>query len=619
MANETQNYHLTKPLESEFYDIEVQNENMDKIDQALKDHADGIKELQDGQSMKADLDDSGKVPAEQLPAMNYELAGTAESEVSAHNENEAAHPFLMGQIEACITAAQNAQIAADSALEAASKIAFTIYAVPSQNGTLTYTGSAQTPFWNSFNPNAMTIGGVISGTNAGTYTATFTPKEEYQWADGTNDPKSVTWKINRASIAVPVQSGTLTYTGSEQTPSWSGYNSSEMTLSGTVNGTNAGSYNATFTPGANYQWTDGTAESKTVQWNISKAAGSLTLGITSVALNVSDTTRRITVTKIGDGVVTATSSNTSVATVSMSGDAFVVAAWNSGSATITVKVGEGTNHTAPANKTCSVTVTFPQTTLNNNSWTTIKQASSVNAGANYWAVGDTKTITINGTVQGFNFSNFSVNAFILGFNHNSSREGDYRIHFQIGKTVDGKDIAFCDSKYNSTGTDDGFRMNKSNVNAGGWGASYGRKQLLGNDGTPTSPVSGSFMAALPLALRQNMKSVTKYTDNAGGDSSSASDMNSTLDYLFLLSEFEIQGNTTFANPWELNVQKQYDYYKAGNSKTKYRHDNTSSIIYHQCRSAHYRNGTDFCFVNTGGGSSVDLASIGCGLAPGFCV
>ena len=36
MPNYTTNYNLTKPLESELYDINVQNENLDKIDEALK-------------------------------------------------------------------------------------------------------------------------------------------------------------------------------------------------------------------------------------------------------------------------------------------------------------------------------------------------------------------------------------------------------------------------------------------------------------------------------------------------------------------------------------------------------------------------------------------------------
>ena len=43
MANKTTNYKLTKPLESEFYDVGVQNENMDKIDTQMKANADAIK------------------------------------------------------------------------------------------------------------------------------------------------------------------------------------------------------------------------------------------------------------------------------------------------------------------------------------------------------------------------------------------------------------------------------------------------------------------------------------------------------------------------------------------------------------------------------------------------
>lgn len=145
MANQTENYKLTKPLASEFYDVEVQNGNMDKIDAALKENADGIKNLQDEQENKADLVD-GKVPSEQLPEMNYEQKGTAESTVKTHNEDQTAHPFLLGQINTCVEAAQNAQDAADAALEAVNSIAFTINVVPTQNGTLTYNGQAPKPF-----------------------------------------------------------------------------------------------------------------------------------------------------------------------------------------------------------------------------------------------------------------------------------------------------------------------------------------------------------------------------------------------------------------------------------------------------------------------------------------
>ena len=67
------------------------------------------------------------------------------------------------------------------------------------------------------------------------------------------------------------------------------------------------------------------------------------------------------------------------------------------------------------------------------------------------SVGDTKAVTINGTVQGFTFSNLSVQAFITGFNHNASREGNHKIHFQLGK-ISNKLVALCDNNYNSTGS-----------------------------------------------------------------------------------------------------------------------------------------------------------------------
>lgn len=42
MADNTPNYNLTKPLETEKYDIKVQNGNMDKIDTAVKDLQDEV-------------------------------------------------------------------------------------------------------------------------------------------------------------------------------------------------------------------------------------------------------------------------------------------------------------------------------------------------------------------------------------------------------------------------------------------------------------------------------------------------------------------------------------------------------------------------------------------------
>ena len=616
MANKTTNYKLTKPLESEFYDVGVQNENMDKIDTQMKANADAVEALQKGQSGKADLVD-GKVPAEQLPNMNYDPKGTAQSKVNEHNLDQTAHPYLLNQIGTCVEAAQNAQDAANAALDAVSGIVYTINVLPSQNGTLTYNGQAQSPSWNAYNPDALTLGGVTTGTNAGTYTATFTPKGRYKWADGTQTAKEVTWTINAATMTIPTQSNSLTYTGSAQSPTWNNYDSGKMTLGGTTSGTNAGSYNATFTPKTNYKWADGSTGAKTVAWSIAKAAGSLSLNKTSIKLTAAKTTDTITVTRAGDGKITATSSAPTVASVSVSGSMVTVTAKAKGSATITVSVGAGTNHTAPANKTCSVEVTLPTKVLNDNSWATIREVSSAGLGANYWAVGDVKEIKINGKVGNTTFSNLAVNVFILGFNHNSAREGGNKIHFQIGK-IGSAAVALCDSKYNTNISGTGyFSWNTSNTNSGGWNACYKRKTLYGNDGTPTSPLANSLMAALPSDLRAVMQPVTKYTDNTGNSSNSSGNVTTTTDYLFDLSEFEVFGTRSYANQYEQNYQLQYDYYKAGNTKIANNHTAVTTAVWWGLRSPLYVSNNTFVVVWTDGGHNYSSAYTSGGLRPGF--
>ena len=493
-----------------------------------------------------------------------------------------------------------------------------IMGIPEQSGSLTYNGSAQSPVWSGHDAAKLTIGGTTSGTNAGSYNATFTPGANYQWSDGTTTAKTVVWSIGRASVGVPSQSGTLTYNGSAQSPVWSGHDAAKLTIGGTTSGTNAGSYNATFTPVSNYQWSDGSTAAKTVAWSIGKAAGSSSLNKSSLALSTGTMSGTISVTRAGNGAVSASSSNTNVATVSVSGTTVTVTAKAKGTATITVKVAEGTNHTAPANRTCSVSVTLPTTSLNDNTWATIKEVSDAGQGENYWSVGDTKRITINGTVQGFTFSNLAIDTFILGFNHNSSREGTNRIHFRIGK-IGGKSVALCDSNYGSTGSSNGFRMNKSNTNSGGWNGSYGRKEVLGNSGTPTSPPANSLLAALPADLRAVMKPVTKYSDNTGGGSDNASYVTATTDYLFDLSEFEVQGSRTYANSAEKNYQLQYAYFKAGNSKITYNHGNTGTAVWCFSRSVHCGTTSYFCVTHTDGSASSAYAYYSGGRAPGFTV
>lgn len=518
------------------------------------------------------------------------------AEESANSANTAANEAK--------TAASNAQKAANDALKAVTKLTSVINSVPTQAGILTYTGAAQSPSWNGYDTEKLTIGGTTSGTNAGSYVATFTPKEGYEWADGTKTAKSVTWTISKASLSVPAQSGTLTYTGSAQSPQWSNYDSNKLTIGGTSTATNAGSYAATFTPKANYQWSDGSTSAKSVTWAIGKAAGSLTLAKSSVTLNISSLTESVAVTRAGDGVISATSSNTATARVEVSGTSVKITGLKAGTAKITVKVAAGTNHTAPSDKTINVTVSLPDTSLANNTPDIIAAAAKSGQAANYWSVGDKVGIAVNGSFGGLSYNN-TVYAFILGFNHNSSVEGGNSIHFQFGKTAAGVDIAFVNS-YGSTST--GFCMNTSNTNSGGWNNSYMRKTIC-----------PAFLAALPTAWQNIIAACTKYSDNTGGGSNTASYVTATSDKIWLLSEMEVQGTRSYANSAEANYQKQYDYYRNGNSKVKYQHTATTSACSWWLRSVDASNAYRFCLVAADGSAHRYGACSSYGFAPGFKV
>ena len=499
---------------------------------------------------------------------------------------------------------------------------------------------------NAYAANPLVATGLTNGT---TYYVSLFPMSTDGKAN-TNAANRKTGVANKITISnVPAQSGTLTYNGNSQTPSWSNYNSAQLTLGGTTSGTNATSYNATFTPKADYMWSDGSTTAKTVSWSIGKAAGSMTLSASAVTLNSAALTAEVTVTRPGDGAITASSSNTGVATVSVSGNKVTIKHVNqtTGTATITIKVAAGTNHTAPADKTVAVTAQFMPTkkALNDQTWAEIRQVSDAGQGSSYWSVGDRKAVLVNGTV-GTLAVNQTLYVYILGFNHNSAKEGN-GIQFGTFKTAlsGGTDVCLVDGSYNSYKTDGSkiFNMNHwGNYNYGGWKAcdlrydilgstnkapvNYGKARATSDTGydaptnTATSPVANTLMAALPADLRAVMKPITKYTDNKGNSSDVAANVTSSLDYLPLLAEQEIfGGNRTYSNQYEKNSQVQYAYYSAGNSKVKYRHSATGSTAYWWERSPFYHGNSTFCFVNATGTAYSSGAGNSYGLAPAFMV
>lgn len=262
------------------------------------------------------------------------------------------------------------------------------------------------------------------------------------------------------------------------------------------------------------------------------------------------------------------------------------------------------------------------TSLNDCTWEDISKITALGKASEYFSVGDAKQITINGKVGNTTFSNLSIWAFIIGFDHNSSIEGNNTIHFQIGKSgqINGTNLCIADSKVTTASTSAGyFNMNYSNSASGGWESSKMRTVLLGSNYAPSSPLSDSLMAALPSDLRDVMKGVVKYSDNTGDGSDTASYVTTTTDYLWLLSEYEIYGSRAYANSAEKTKQKQYDYYYSGNPTVTYKHSDATTATGCWLRSPSVNNSAKFCNTRSNGNVNEYNASYSLGLTPAFCV
>lgn len=173
--------------------------------------------------------------------------------------------------------------------------------------------------------------------------------------------------VNRKSVTKPTWKSNLTYTGSAQSVSsasyWNNYNTSYMTIGGTTSATNAGTYIATFTPGSNYRWTDGTTSAINVNWTINKATGSLSVSPTTVAINGNNYSSgvAVTITRAGDGAISYSPTSISGLTLSLSGNTLTIKGNGStavSAKTITISIAAGTNYTAPSSKTITVSAEY---------------------------------------------------------------------------------------------------------------------------------------------------------------------------------------------------------------------------------------------------------------------
>ena len=207
-----------------------------------------------------------------------------------------------------------------------------------------------------------------------------------------------------------------------------------------------------------------------------------------------------------------------------------------------------------------------------NTWEQIITACQRGTVPETWAVGNHKTMMING---------ISYQIDIIGKNHDTYASG--------GKAPLTFQLHDCYA--------DTHGMNSSNTNSGGWTSCAMRSRHL-----------PAILALMPTEIQSGIREVNKLT-SAGSRSAT---INTTADKLFLLSENEIFGSISYSKSGE---GTQYDYYKAGNSKVK---KLNGSASYWWERSPDGSYSTRFCMVYSNGNASHDNAGRIFSVAFGFC-
>ena len=207
-------------------------------------------------------------------------------------------------------------------------------------------------------------------------------------------------------------------------------------------------------------------------------------------------------------------------------------------------------------------------------WEQIIKACQNNAVPDTWVADGScyKDMEINGT-------NYRID--IIGKNHDTYTDGGtapltFQMHDCYGETK---------------------QMNYSNTNSGGWTNCAMRSTHL-----------PAILNLMPAEVKAAIREVQKKT-SAGSQSSS---IQTTNDKLFLLSEIEIFGSTTYSFAGE---GEQYAYYKAGNSRVKM--VNGSANWWWE-RSPNSGDSNTFCNVFNNGGANFGYPSYSGGVSFGFC-
>lgn len=168
--------------------------------------------------------------------------------------------------------------------------------------------------------------------------------------------------------------------------------------------------------------------------------------------------------------------------------------------------------------------------LENNSWETISKVAKKGEAQNYWNIGDTKKVTINGV---------TYETQIIDFDHNDVTDPTSYGREKAGITFQMKNSLNPGRNIHGTGT-----------MTGGWASLYIR-----TNGIPE----------IITQLETELQDVLLNVETPYGATYNATSLSYVSDKLFLPSEWEVFGYKSFASLQEGN---QFAYYAAGNSRVK---------------------------------------------------
>ena len=302
-------------------------------------------------------------------------------------------------------------------------------------------------------------------------------------------------------------------------------------------------------------------------------------------------------------------------------------------------------------KTTSFQVTAVPSSLEDTSWSTIQSIGASGQGSQYWAIGDTKSVHLQGAVGSYLSLNETYKVFIIHFNYRNQNG----IYFQGFKTTDEVDIALCDTMYTKssrsvkacgmfhywasgntytyggwTGTDLRYDiLGSTDIAPSGYGSNLTNTRV-GYDATDTcatNPVANTLMATLPSELRNVLAPWTVYTYNnplGGGSGYNKSEyVTPTVDYLPLLSEYEVKGtydsSGIHANQYEHNYQERISYYRNGNTAIKYKQDDINTASRWFLRSLRQNTTGAWLSIDTTGEITSVLAGYSYAISPAFRV